>query len=144
MLVKQISVFLENNKGRLAEVTEILAEKNIDISAISIADTQNFGILRMMVNNPEVAVSVIREAGYPVDITEVIAVEVANRPGGLHRVLEILRKNDINIEYLYSFLRTKSDTAALILFKITDPDKAIDILSQNNIKLLNQEEINSL
>ena len=143
MLVKQISVFIENKRGKLAEITGVLKEHNVDISAISIADTKNFGILRMIVNNPEDAVKYIREAGYPVNTTEVIAVEVTDQPGGLHYVLEILERNAISIEYLYSFVRTNSEKA-LILFKVEDPGTAIEILGNSGVKVLPHREVYKL
>jgi hypothetical protein len=143
MLAKQISVFVENRKGRLADITRLLAEHQIDISAISIADTANFGILRMMVDSPDRAFEIIHNAGYTVHTTEVIAVEVPDRPGGLNSVLNILDQENISVEYVYSFLRTM-DNSALIVFKLDDAQTAIDALARCGVKVLNQEEINSL
>ncbi|MBM7581516.1 hypothetical protein JOD02_000339 [Caldicoprobacter guelmensis] len=139
----QISVFLENKKGKLAEVTKVLAEHNIDMCAISIADTTNFGILRIIVDNPEKALEVLREAGYTVNTTEVLAVEVPDRPGGLHRVLEILSKGDISVEYLYSFVRRPAERA-LILFKVDDLKTAKEILKKENVSVLTVDDVNGL
>ncbi|WP_422447567.1 ACT domain-containing protein [Thermoanaerobacterium sp. DL9XJH110] len=143
MFVKQISVFLENKPGRLAAVTGVLKEKNIDISAISIADTTQFGILRMIVNRPEEAVAAIKEAGFPVSTTEVLAVEVADRPGGLNRALQVLQQAGVSIEYLYSFIKRNKDRA-LILFRVEDPDKAVKALNSAGIKMYSSEEIAAL
>jgi len=143
MLVKQISVFLENKKGRLATLTKVLGDHSIDISALSIADTSNFGIMRAIVNQPDKAVKVIRESGFTVSTTDVLAVEVPDYPGGLAGVLAILEKADISIEYLYSFVRTPNESA-LILFRIEEPEKAINVLRNANIKLLSEEEVYAL
>ena len=105
MLVKQISVFLENKSGRLAEVTRTLASNNIDISALSIADTTDFGILRLIVNDPETAESVLNQNGFTVSCTSVIAVSVADKPGGLAVALDILDSEGFGIEYLYALCR---------------------------------------
>jgi hypothetical protein len=143
MFVKQISVFLENKPGRLSEITRVLSEKNIDISAISIADTTQFGILRMIVNKPEEAVAAIKEAGFPVSTTDVLAVEVADRPGGLNNALQVLRQAGVSVEYLYSFIK-RSEDKALILFRVEDPQKAIKALESAGIKLYGNDEIASL
>jgi len=143
MLVKQISVFLENKKGRLALLTKVLGDNDIDITALSIADTTNFGILRAIVNKPEEAVCVIREAGFTVNTTEVLAVQVPDCPGGLAGVLAILEKADISIEYLYSFVRTPCENA-LILFRVEEPENAIQVLRDEHIRILSQEEVYSL
>ena len=103
-MFRQISVFLENKRGKLAEVTGVLADNNIDMWAISIADTTNFGILRIIVDDPDKAVDVMRNAGYTVSTTEVLAVEVPDQPGGLHQVLDILRKEGISI-VIYTTVR---------------------------------------
>jgi hypothetical protein len=143
MLVKQISVFLENKPGRLAMVTKVLEEKGIDISAVSIADTTQFGILRMIVSKPEEAVAAIKEAGFPVSTTEVLAVEVSDRPGGLNHALQILQRAGVSIEYLYSFIK-RSEDKALILFRVENNEKAIAALEAANIKLYNEKEISAL
>lgn len=143
MLVKQISVFLENKKGRLALLTKVLGDNDIDITALSIADTTNFGILRAIVNKPEEAIRVIREAGFTVNTTEVLAVQVPDCPGGLAGVLAILEKADISIEYLYSFVRTPCENA-LILFRVEEPENAIQVLQNEHIRILSQEEVYSL
>jgi hypothetical protein len=141
--IKQISVFLENQKGRLAEITRVLSKHDIDISAISIADTENFGILRMIVNKTEEAVRVISQSGYTVDTTEVLAIEVKDSPGGLNTVLEILDKEDISIEYVYSFVKRPSESA-LILFKVEEPTQVTQIMQKSGINVLSHEEVYNL
>ncbi len=143
MLVQQVSVFVENKKGRLAGVTDVLAKNNIDICAISIADTTNFGILRMIADKPELATEKLKEAGYTVSTTQVIAIEVADRPGGLNEILMILRDNDISIEYLYSFVRRPTENA-LILFRVEETERALEVLKQSGVKIVCQDEIYSL
>lgn len=135
MKVEQISIFLENKSGRLAEVTKVLGEHNINIRALSIADTTDFGILRLIVNKPDSAYQVLREAGFTVSTTEVIAVEVKDEPGGLAQVLEVLQRDNINIEYLYAFLQ-KATNAALVVFRVEQIDEAIRVLQENNISVL--------
>ncbi|MGI6188476.1 MAG: ACT domain-containing protein [Caldicoprobacteraceae bacterium] len=139
-MFRQISVFLENKRGKLAEVTGVLADNNIDMWAISIADTTNFGILRIIVDDPDKAVDVMRNAGYTVSTTEVLAVEVPDQPGGLHQVLDILRKEGISIEYLYSFVRRPAEKA-LILFKVDCLNDAVDILKRTGISVLTNDQV---
>ncbi|MDI3534511.1 MAG: hypothetical protein PWQ82_876 [Thermosediminibacterales bacterium] len=143
MFVKQISVFLENKPGRLAAVTKVLADKGIDISAISIADTTQFGILRMIVNKPEEAMAAVKQAGFPASTTEVLAVEVQDEPGGLNHALQVLQQAEVSVEYLYSFIKRNEDKA-LILFRVEDPQKAVEALKSAGIKIYGSDDIASL
>lgn len=143
MKVQQISVFLENKSGRLAQLTEILGNKGINIRALSIADTSDFGILRLIVNDPLKANSVLKNAGFTVSITDVIAVEVKDEPGGLAAVLKILESANINIEYLYAFLE-KSSNDALVVFRVEQIDDAIQLLAKSGINLLENEKVYKL
>ena len=143
MFVTQISVFLENKPGRLAQATEVLRQNNIDISAISVADTSEFGIVRMIVDKPKEAVSALKAAKFPVSTTEVLAVEVSDKPGGLNFALQVLNEANISIEYLYSFIKRNGDKA-LILFRIEDSAKAVEVLQSACVKLYTNEEINLL
>jgi hypothetical protein len=143
MLVKQISVFLENSKGRLFSVTKILADNNINIRALSIADTTDFGILRLIVNDPNEAYRVLKENSFTVRITEVVAVEIPDVPGGLCGVLEELAKNNIDVEYMYAFLGNLSQRAMVIL-KIDDTEKASLILNNTKINLIHSDEVYKL
>ncbi|ABP67635.1 amino acid-binding ACT domain protein [Caldicellulosiruptor saccharolyticus DSM 8903] len=143
MYVKQISVFLENKSGRLAEVTSILGKNNIDISALSIADTTDFGILRLIVNKPDLALQVLKENGFTVSATDVIAIAVEDKPGGLAKVLDILYKNDIGIEYMYAFVGKITDEA-LVILKVENSEEAINVLKENNVRILSANEVYSL
>lgn len=140
MLVKQISVFLENKSGRLAEVTKILGEKDINISALSIADTTDFGILRLIVNSPEKAEEVLKDNGFTVSCTSVIAIGVSDKPGGLAVALEILDKESIGIEYMYAFVGKHAEEAFVIL-RVEEPDRAVGVLTANDIKVLNSSTV---
>lgn len=143
MVVKQISIFLENKSGRLAEVTKILGDSNIDISALSIADTTHFGILRLIVNNPEKAESILREHGFTVRGTSVIAIGVKDKPGGLAIALDVLQKENIGIEYMYAFVSKKEDEA-LVILKVDSPDRAVGILKEEGVSVLSAEQVYDL
>ena len=135
MKVEQISIFLENKAGRLAEVTGILGEASINIRALSLADTSDFGILRLIVNDHEKAKEVLKEHGFTVGRTEVVAVEVEDKPGGLKRILQILFEAGINVEYMYAFVQQSGQNAVLI-FRFDDIDNAIDVLMQNGVVVI--------
>ncbi len=143
MSVKQISVFLENKEGRLADVTKVLGEQGIDISALSIADTTNFGILRMIVNDPVQAESILKNAGYAVRVSEVLAIAVEDTPGALSKALDVLEKNSIEIEYIYAFIG-KTDNRALVVVKVKDMDKASRVLTDADIYVLRDDEVYTL
>lgn len=143
MLVKQISVFLENKSGRLAEVTRTLADNDIDISALSIADTTDFGILRLIVNKPEKAEEVLKKNGFTVSGTSVIAIGVEDKPGGLASALEILDDENIGIEYMYAFV-SKTDDEALVILRVEDPGRAIEVLKKSNIRVLPSDQVYKL
>lgn len=139
-MVKQISVFLENKSGRLADATKTLGENNIDISALSIADTTDFGILRLIVNNPEKAEDVLKKDGFTVAITDVLAIEIEDKPGGLYKALAVLEENSIGIEYIYAFV-AKFSNGALVILRLDKPCEAMEILNKNNIRVLEQEDV---
>ncbi len=143
MFVKQISVFLENKSGRLAEVTSILGSSNIDISALSIADTTDFGILRLIVNKPEEAEEVLRSNGFTMSITNVIAIGVKDEPGGLAKALKVLESRNTEIEYMYAFVSKKEDEA-LVILKTGDPAKAVAVLTEQGISVLSSDEVYKL
>lgn len=132
MRVKQISIFLENKSGRLAAVTQLLGEAGVNIRALSIADTSDFGILRLIVNEPARAYATLKEAGFTVSETDVIAVELPDRPGGLADVLGLLHNNGINVEYLYAFVSHSTGTA-MVLLKARHLDRAVELLRANGI-----------
>ncbi len=141
MLLKQVSIFLENKSGRLAEVSRILGNNNIDISALSIADTTEFGILRLIVNNPDLAVKVINEQGFTVATTEVIAICVDDKPGGISKALDCLEENHIGIEYMYAFIGNTRKDKALVIIRVEDVQLALDVLAKNNIEIIPADEI---
>ncbi len=140
MKVEQISIFLENKSGRLAKVTEVLGENEINIRALSIADTTDFGILRLIVNDPEKAKNVLRAAGFAVSTTDVLAVEVDDRPGALNKAMQVLNDVGINIEYLYAFVQ-KDPQKALVVFRVEQPELAIEALRSNGITLMSKEAV---
>jgi hypothetical protein len=139
-MIKQISVFVENKKGRLARITEVLGQGGIDLIALSIADTTNFGIMRCIVSNPEKAIALLRENDFTASTNDVIVAEVTDKPGGLSYVLDLLDKADISVEYLYSFVRTPNENA-LILFRVEDIDLAMETLKTSGVKLLDEKDI---
>ncbi len=143
MLIKQISIFVENKSGRLAEITKLLGSKNIDISALSIADTTDFGILRLIVNDPEKAEKSLKDEGFTVSCTEVIAIAIEDKPGGLAKVLDILSNNSIGIEYMYAFVG-KDGAHALLILRVENPEKAVDTLQKAKIRTLSSKEVYGL
>jgi hypothetical protein len=143
MKVEQISVFLENKSGRLAEVAEVLAGAGVNIRALSLADTTDFGILRLIVNDTEKAKKILRENGFTVGKTEVLAVEVSDRPGGLAAILNVMKDNGINVEYMYAFVQ-KSGGNAIIIFRFDELDKAIGSLQKAGIRILRGEDVYAL
>ncbi len=139
-MIKQISIFVENKPGRLKAMTNILKDNNIDIRALSIADTKDFGILRLIVNDPDKACSVLKDADCTVTITNVLAVGVDDNPGGLAKVMDTLYANTISVEYMYAFV-SKSDDIAYVILRVADNKKAAEILENAGIKLLTSQEI---
>jgi hypothetical protein len=136
MIIKQISIFLENVSGRLAEVTRILAGSGINLRAMTIADTADFGILRIIASNPDEATAVLSTAGFMAKETEVLAVEVEDRPGGLAHVMEVFSKNKINIEYMYASLERRENKAVIVI-KVEDVQRGIKIVEENGLKPVN-------
>ena len=143
MKVSQLSVFIENKSGRLADVTRALADANINIRALSIADTIDYGLLRLIVNDPINAKKVLADAAFTVTLTEVIAVEVPDRPGGLAGIIDILAQAGLNIEYMYAFVG-KSGENAIVIFRIERVDEAIRILQEKGVRILTGDEVHSI
>jgi hypothetical protein len=143
MTVKQISVFLENKSGKLAQVTQILADNKINIRALALADTADFGILRVIVDDMEKASGVLKEAGYILSETDVVAVEVSDRPGGLASILASLWKAGLDVGYMYAFVQSSGENAIMI-FRFEDPDKAVGVLKENGVRILSGEEVYKL
>lgn len=140
MFIKQLSIFVENKPGRLSSITELLEKNNIDIRALSIADTRDFGILRLIVNDPDKALNALKSADYSVTLTNVIAIGIEDTPGGLHKAMDILYKNNISVEYMYAFISKSKDTAYVIL-RVENNDKAVTAMEENNIQVLTSKNI---
>ena len=140
MIIKQISVFLENKAGRLAKVAEELKNNGINIRALTIADTSDFGILRMIVSNPGLAYEVLKKAGFTVRESGILAIEIADRAGVFHDLMELCDANGLNVEYTYSFVEEYSHRAILFL-RFEDNDKAAALFISKGYKLLTDEEI---
>lgn len=143
MRVKQISVFLENKAGRLWELTEILKEKGLNIRALSLADTTDFGVLRIIVNRPDEAFEALKEKGFAAAATEVLAVEVPDRPGGLAGVLKVFSEEGINVEYMYAFVEKKAGNAALVI-RVEEISRAAAALLAAGVTILKAEEVYNL
>jgi len=140
MKVHQLSLFLENKPGQLAEPCRFLAKVGVNIRTLTLADTKEFGILRLIVSDWEKGARLLQEAGYVVNVTEVVAVEVPDRPGGLAELLGVFENAGINIEYMYAFTFGHGGTAVLI-FRLNDPDAAIAQLQAAGIKVIDSEEV---
>lgn len=140
MNVEQISIFLENKPGSLEDVTRALRDAKINIRALSLADTSDFGILRLIVNDIDTAEKVLQSGGFTVRRTAVVAVEVPDRPGGLHSIVELVAKNGINVEYTYAFVDRSGDNA-LIIFRFDRTEDAIDVLVKNGFTVLPGERV---
>ncbi len=140
MKIHQLSLFLENKPNQLSEPCRLLAEAGVDIRTLTLADTEQFGILRLIVSDWERGAKVLQEAGYVVNVTQVVAVEVPDRPGGLVELLEVFRKTEINIEYMYAFTFGHGETAVLI-FRFDNPDVAIERLQAAGVSLVGSSEL---
>ena len=134
MGIKQISVFLENTTGRLSEVTKTLANAKVNLRAISIADTADFGILRLIVDKNDEAVDALNNAGFTTRQTDVVAVEIEDVPGSLAKLMDVFQQSQVNIEYLYASLEGKIGKA-VVIFKLEDHGKGQKILSDNGLKM---------
>lgn len=140
MTIQQISVFLENRAGQLAEITHILSEKDIDLLAINIAETTDYGVLRFIADRPQEAAAILLDKGCILSMTPVLAVAVPNQPGGLARVLEILSKENLDIEYMYSLFGQVNGLAYMI-FRVADTDRMDAILAANGLSAAAGEEL---
>ena len=140
MTIEQLSVFVENKPGKLVETLEILAKAGIDLRALSLADTADFGILRIIVDRPADALKALQDSGYLIRSNDVIPVSIGDKPGGLAKVLRILADAGVDVEYTYAFVAHASDKAYVIL-RVADNDVAIKILNENSIPLLSGEDM---
>lgn len=141
MIIKQISVFLEDKSGRLTELTRILAENDINITALSIADAADYGIIRMVVGRPELAVKVLKEKNFSVRMTDVACLIVPNKPGGLYNALKILTDNNINIDYMYAFA---INSTASVVIRANSIPHVIEVLQKNKLELMKASQVYQL
>lgn len=145
MFIKQISVFLENTPGTLRELTHLLGNGGIDLMALSIADTQNFGIVRLIVAETQIdpALALLRDNGYTARVNNVICAVVEDRPNGLSQLLETIESLGVSVEYLYSFLRATGDTA-LIILRLSEQAETVKKLAEKGVRIFSQAEIDRL
>ena len=143
MAVKQISIFVENKEGRIKKAIDTLAKENINIRALSIADTTKYGILRLIVSDNEKAINALEKDGFIVKENEVIILAVPDEPNGLNSTLAVFDEKDINLEYLYAFVSSKTDEA-IVVMRLENMEKAIGALNENNIKILDENDIKDL
>ena len=143
MNIKQISVFLENKPGALYAMTGVLAQNQVDMRALSVAETKDFGIVRMIVDDVYKATTVLKEAGYIHSITPVLGVAIPDVPGGLNKVLQVLTDADVNVEYMYAFLGGKKADHAYMVFRVEDNEAATAALAARGIKTVEQDEMDT-
>jgi hypothetical protein len=143
MKVTQLAVFLKNERGHLYSLCEILGENKINIRALTLAESPEFGIARLVVDKPEEAEKLLKLKGFMANRTEIVPVEVPDKPGGLASVLKVLYENDINVEYMYGFAE-KSASNALMVFRFENPDLAITVLQKNKVRVVSNKEITGL
>ena len=146
MFIKQISVFLENTPGSLREMTELLGKGGVDLLALSLADTQNFGIVRLIVHSEQIdpAVALLKQNGYIAKVNHVICAAVPDRPLGLCELLSIIEQAGLSVEYMYSFLRKAGDGTAHMILRLNDGARAAQVFGMKNVTMLSQEEVDSL
>ena len=142
MKIMQMSVFIENTKGKLYDLCKVLGENKININALTLAESPEFGIVRLVVNKAEEAVKIVKENGFIATIAQIVAVEVSDDPGGLAEALKVLADNNVDIEYMYGFVEKKTDKA-LMVFKFEDSviDKAIEVLQKNKISIVSKDSL---
>ena len=143
MAIKQLTVFVQNRKGTIVSVTEILAKNNINIRALSIAETEDFGILRLIVNDENAAEKVLEEQGYLIKVVDVVGVKIGDQPGKLSKALEVLDKADINMEYLYAFM-ARTEKHAYVVLRVENNEDAESALMDAGFKLITETDINKL
>ena len=143
MTAVQISVFLENKSGRLAELTSALSKASVNIRALSLAETIDYGVLRLIVDRPAAARKALGEAGFTVTETEVVAVEMPDRPGGLADIVNLVTQSNLNIEYLYAFVGQRGENA-VVIFRIDDVKAAVAALQQGGARILSADELSAI
>ncbi|HNX81175.1 MAG TPA: ACT domain-containing protein [Candidatus Omnitrophota bacterium] len=140
MKINQISIFVENRKGRLYQVCKLLGDNAINIRALNVAETQDFGVLRMVVDKPQEALNLLKENGFTASFSEIVAVEVEDKPGGLANILKVLNDSNVNIEYMYAFVEKKLDKA-LLVFRFENIDKALETLTKAKVKIVTSDAV---
>ena len=140
MAIKQLTVFVQNRKGTIVTVTDILAKNNVNIRALSIAETQEFGILRLIVNDEGTAEKVLGEQGYLIKVVDVVGVKIGDEPGKLTAALDVLDKADINVEYLYAFM-TRTEKHAYVVLRVENNDAAESALTNAGFKLITEADV---
>ena len=143
MAIKQLTVFIQNKKGTVVSVTDILSKNNINLRALSIAETQDFGILRLIVNDEKAAEAVLTENGYLIKVIDVVGVKIGDEPGKLTAALDVLDKADINVEYLYAFM-ARTEKHAYVVLRIEDNAAAEKVLTDAGFKMISEADINKL
>ena len=143
MSLKQLTIFVENKKGALVDITKTLADNNVNLRALSIADTQDFGILRLIVDNNDVATKALQEAGYLIKTTDVVGVKIGDQPGKLSKALEVLDKADINMEYLYAFM-ARTEKHAYVVLRVADNDAAEKALEAAGFHMITDADVDKL
>ena len=143
MSLKQLTIFVENKKGALVNVTKILADNNVNLRALSIADTQDFGILRLIVNDNDIAIKALQEAGYMISTTDVVGVKIGDQPGKLSKALEVLDEADINMEYLYAFM-ARTEKHAYVVLRVADNDAAEKALEAAGFHMITDADVDKL
>ena len=143
MSLKQLTIFVENKKGSLVDITKILADSNVNLRALSIADTQDFGILRIIVNDNETATKALNDAGYLIKMTDVVGVKIGDQPGKLSKALEVLDKADINMEYLYAFM-ARTEKHAYVVLRVADNDMAEKVLEDAGFHMITDVDVDKL
>ena len=143
MYTKQVSIFLENRKGRLAEVTKLLKDESINIRALSLADMPDLGVLRLIVHDRDRCLRLLRNNGFAARETDVVAVEMEDKPGGLYRIIEVLDREGLSIEYIYTFF-SKNAATAIAIFKLDDPARAVETLKRSGIAVLPEDAVQNL
>ena len=143
MSLKQLTIFVENKKGALVDITKTLADNNVNLRALSIADTQDFGILRIIVNDNETATKALNDAGYLIKMTDVVGVKIGDQPGKLSKALEVLDKADINMEYLYAFM-ARTEKHAYVVLRVADNDMAEKVLEDAGFHMITDADVDKL
>ena len=143
MSLKQLTIFVENKKGSLVNITKTLAENNVNMRALSIADTEDFGILRLIVDNNDVATKALQDAGYLIKMTDVVGVKIGDQPGKLSKALEVLDEADINMEYLYAFM-ARTEKHAYVVLRVADNDAAEKALENAGFHMITDADVDKL